>query len=73
MDHWRNQRGSQKLCTSKWKWKHGDPKSMEHSKSSSKTEVYSNTILPQEASKISKQPNLTLKAARERRINKTQS
>ena len=38
------------------------------SKSSSKREVYSNTILPQEARKISnKQPKLTPKAIRERR------
>ena len=37
------------------------------SKSSSKREVYSNTILPQETRNISnKQPNLTLKAVRER-------
>ena len=38
------------------------------SKSSSKREVYSNTILPQETRKIShKQPKLTPKAIRERR------
>ena len=38
------------------------------SKSSSKKEVYSNTILPQETENISnKQPNLTPKAIRERR------
>ena len=38
------------------------------SKSSSKREVYSNTILPQDTRKVStKQPNLTLKAIRERR------
>ena len=37
-------------------------------KSSSKREVYSNTILPQETRRISnKQPNLTPKAIRERR------
>ena len=40
-------------------------------KSSSKTEVDSNTILPQETSKISnKQPKLTPKAIRERRTKK---
>ena len=40
-------------------------------KSSSKREVYSNTILPQETRKISnKQPNLTPKAIRERRTIK---
>ena len=40
---------------------------MGHSESSSKWEVYSNTILPQETRKISKkQPNLTPKAIREK-------
>ena len=44
---------------------------MGHSKSSSKREVYSNTVLLQETRKISnKQPNLTPKATRERRTNK---
>ena len=44
------------------------------SNSSSKKEVYNNTNLPQEIRKISnKQLNLTPKATRERRINKTQS
>ena len=47
---------------------------MGHSKSSSKKEVYSNIILPQETRKIpNKQPNLTPKATRETRTNKTQS
>ena len=42
------------------------------SKSSSKREVYSNIILPQETRNISnKQPNLTPKAIRERRTKKT--
>ena len=41
-------------------------------KSSSKREVYSNTILPEETRNISnKQPNLTPKAIRERRIKIT--
>ena len=41
---------------------------MGHSKSSSKREVYSNTIPPQETRNTSsKQPNLTPKAIRERR------
>ena len=41
------------------------------SKSSSKREVYSNTILPQETRKISnKLPNLTPKAIEERRTKK---
>ena len=42
------------------------------SKSSSKREVYSNTILPQETRNTSnKQPNLTHKVIRERRTKKT--
>ena len=45
---------------------------MECSKSSSKREVYSITVLPQETRNISnKQPNLTPKATRERRRKKT--
>ena len=74
MDHWRNQRGNQKMPRDKWKWKHNNPKLMGHSKSISKREVYSNTSLPQEIRKISnKQPKLTPKATREGRTNKTQS
>ena len=47
--------------------KHNNPKSMGHSKSSFKWEVYSNTLLPQETRKISnKQPSLMPKATRER-------
>ena len=43
-------------------------------KNSSKREVDSNTILPQETRKIAnKQPNLTPKATRERGTNKTLS
>ena len=49
-------------------------KSMGRGKSCSKREVYRYTILAQETRKITnKQPNLTPKATRERRINKTQS
>ena len=44
---------------------------MGYSKSGSKREFYSDTSLPQETRNISnKQPNITLKATRERRINK---
>ena len=48
---------------------------MGHSfKSSFKREVYSDTVLPQETREFAnKQPNLTRKATRKRRINKTQS
>ena len=46
---------------------------MRYSKSSSKREVYSNKILPQETRKIpNKQPNLTPRATRER-TNKTKT
>ena len=56
------------------KMKHDDPKPMGPGKSSSKREVYSNTILPQETRKISNEkPNLTPKATTERRTNKTPS
>ena len=57
-DHWRNQRGNQKIPRDKWQQKHDDPKPMGCSKSSSKKQVYSNTSLPQETRKISN--NLTL-------------
>ena len=54
--------------------KHDDPKPMGCSKSSSKREVYSNTILPQETRNISnKTPNFTSKAIRERRKKIPQS
>ena len=61
-----------KIPRNKWQWKHDDPKPMGCSKSSSKREVYSNTILPQGTRNISnKQPNLTPKAVGERRTKKT--
>ena len=53
MNHWRNQRGNQKLPRDKWKWKHDDPRPMGCRKSSSKREIYSDTGLPQETRKIS--------------------
>ena len=53
--------------------KHYNLKPMECSKSSSKREVISNKILTQEIRKVSnKQPKLTPKATRERRMNKIQ-
>ena len=49
-------------------------KSIGHSKSSPKREVYRDTGLPQKIRKISnKQPNVTSKAIRKRRMNKAQS
>ena len=57
-----------KILRNKWQWKHKDPKSMGFSKSNSKREVYSNTILPQETRKASnRQPNFTPKATGKRR------
>ena len=74
MDHWRNQRGNEKTKKprDKWQWKYDNPKPMRRGKSSFKKEVSSNTFLTQETRKISnKKPNLTPKATRERRTNKT--
>ena len=74
MDHCRNQRGSGKIPGDQWGWKHSDPESMGHSKSSSKKGVHSDTSWPQETRKLSnRQPNLTPKVARKRRRNKIQS
>ena len=66
MDHWRNQSGNKKIPRPMGK-KHNDPKSMECRKSSSKREVYSNTILPHKTKKISnKQPNIVTNITREK-------
>ena len=51
-----------KISQNKWRWKLDNSKPMGCSKSSSKREVYSNTILPQETRKTSnRQPNFTPK------------
>ena len=51
-----------KIPQDKWKWNYNSPKLMGCSKSSSKREVYSNTILPQKIRKtLKRQPNFTLK------------
>ena len=42
----KNQRGNKKIPRDKWKQKHDNPKLTGCSKSSSKREVYGNTILP---------------------------
>ena len=52
-------RGNQKIPRNKWPWKHDGLKPMGCTKSNSKREVYSNTILPQETRNISNN-NLTL-------------
>ena len=52
----------------KWQQKHDDPKPMGFSKSSSKREVYSNIVLPQETrKKLNRQPNSTPKTTGKRR------
>ena len=50
------------------KWKHNNSKPVGCSKSSSKREVYSNTILPQETRKtLTRQPNFIPKTTGKRR------
>ena len=54
MGQWRNRRENQKTCLKRQvKIKHNFPKPIGHSKSCSKSEVYSNSGLPQETRKIS--------------------
>lgn len=53
----RKSRDKQNILGEKQKQKHNDLKSLGHTKSSSKSKVYSNTGLPQESRKISN--NLT--------------
>ena len=51
----------------KWQWKHNNSEPMGCNKSSSKREVYSNKIVPQETRKISnRQPNFKPKATGKR-------
>ena len=65
--YWRNHKVNHKIFRNKWQWKHGNSKPMGCSKSSSKGEVYNNTILPQETRKASnRQSNFTLKATGKR-------
>ena len=57
-----------KTSRNKWQWKHNNSKPMGCSKSSSKREVYSSTILPQEKRKTSnRQPYFTSKTTGKRR------
>ena len=59
-----------KISRNKWQWKHDNSKPMGCSKTSSKMEVFSNTILPQETGKIlNRQPNFTPKTTGKRRTN----
>lgn len=64
----------QKVPEERWKKKENDLKSMGYKRSSSKGQVYGNTILAQETRIISnKQPKLALKGTHKRRTNKSQS
>ena len=74
MGHQRYQIRNQTISRYIWKQNKKNPKAMWCSKSSSKRDVNTSTILPQETRKMShKQPNLRSKATGERRTNKTQS
>ena len=56
------------MHSNEWQWKHDKSKPMGHSKSNSKREVYSTTILPQETRKtLNRQPNFTPKTTEKRR------
>ena len=69
----RNQRNL-KISRNKWQWKHDNSKPMRCSKSSSKGEVYSNTILPQETRKrLNRQLNFTPKTTGKRRTKTPQN
>ena len=59
INDWGNKKETKKIPRNKCQWKHNDSKPIGCSKSSSKTEVYSNTILPQKQEKIQIN-NLTL-------------
>ena len=66
---WRNQKGNQKFLETNDN-EHGFSKPMGCSKSSSKREGYSNTILPQEIRKaLNRQPNFTPKSTGKRTKN----
>ena len=59
------------MSRNKWQWTHDNSKTMGCSKSSSKREVYSNTILPQETRKTSnRQPNFIPKTTGKRTTKK---
>ena len=71
--YWRNQKGNKKISRNKWQWKYDNSKTMGCSKSSSKREVYSNTILPQETRETSnRQPNFIPKTTGKRRTKHPQ-
>ena len=47
-DDGKNQKGNENMHRNEWKWKHNNPKPVEHCKSSAKGKVHSNISLPQE-------------------------
>ena len=49
--YWRNQNINQKITRNKWQWKYNNSEPKGCRKSSTKREVYCNTILPQETRK----------------------
>ena len=73
-DHWRSQKGNQKILRDKWQRRNNNPKPMGHSKRSSERKVYNNIILPWEKRKSSnKEPKLAPKTIREGRTDKDQN
>ena len=61
--------GNKKISRNKWQWKHDNSKPIGCSESSSKRDVYSNTILPQETRKTSHiKPNFSSKTTGKRRM-----
>ena len=61
-----------KISRNKWQWKQDNSTPMGCNKSTSKREVYSNTILPQETRKtLNRKPNFTPKATGKRRTTTT--
>ena len=71
MGYWRNQKAKQKISRNKQQWKHDNLKHVGCSKSSSKMEVYSTAILPQETRKtFNRQPNFTPKTTGKKKNKK---
>ena len=66
------EKGNEKISRNKWQWKHNNSQPMESSKSSSKRDVYSNAILPQETRETwIDNLNLQLKQLEKEKQNKT--
>ena len=65
--------GNQKISRNKWQRNHNSTKPMGYSKSSSKREVYSNTILSQETRKHQIDYSISKEAGKRRRKKTTKS